>query len=129
MNILKKENWWVWLLLLLFSEGTAALVLGALLDCFNKEAWYAKWYIWLIGLLLFIFPFAVMVTVLLIQMTSLAAVKLDVQGKEFYLSPYIWIILVIIPIIGWICLGLLFLYLNIGILVQLYNGAGEKYIS
>ena len=92
MNILKKENWWVWLLLLLFSEGTAALVLGALLDCFNKEAWYAKWYIWLIGLLLFIFPFAVMVTVLLIQMTSLAAVKLDVQGKEFYLSPYIWII-------------------------------------
>lgn len=129
MNILKKENWWVWLLLLLFSEGTAVLVLGALLDCFNKEAWYAKWYIWLIGLLLFIFPFAVMVTVLLIQMTSLAAAKLDVQGKEFYLSPYIWIILVIIPIIGWICLGLLFLYLNIGILVQLYNGAGEKYIS
>jgi len=129
MSILKKENWWVWLLLLLFSEGTAALVLGALLDCFNKEAWYAKWYIWLIGLLLFIFPFAVMVTVLLIQMTSLAAAKLDVQGKEFYLSPYIWIILVIIPIIGWICLGLLFLYLNIGILVQLYNGAGEKYIS
>jgi len=129
MSILKKENWWVWLLLLLFSEGTAALVLGALLDCFNKEAWYAKWYIWLIGLLLFIFPFAVMVTVLLIQMTSLAAAKLDVQGKEFYLSPYIWIILVIIPIIGWICLGLLFLYLNIGILVQLYNGEGEKYIS
>jgi len=39
MNILKKENWWIWLLLLLFSNGTSPLVLGALLNVYNKDAW------------------------------------------------------------------------------------------
>ena len=43
MKILKKENWWVWLLLFLFSEGTSNLVLGALLDVYDKKAWYTKW--------------------------------------------------------------------------------------
>ena len=48
MNILKKENWWIWLLLFLFSEGTSVLVLGAILDVFDKNAWYAKLKYWII---------------------------------------------------------------------------------
>lgn len=127
MKILKKENWWIWLLLLLFSEGSSTLVLGALLDNYNKNAWYTKWYYWIIGLI-FIFPFFIMVTVLNIQILSLTAAKLNVSGKELYLSPYIWLILLIIPILGWALFVVLYLYLEIDILIKLKNGEGEKYI-
>ena len=128
MNILKKENWWIWLLLLLFSQGSSTFVLGALLDVYDKKAWYTKWYIWIIGLLLVI-PFGVMVTAFTLEILTKTAAKLDVKGSEYYLSPYIWIILIIIPIIGWIIFAILTLYLEIAILVKLYAGNGEKYIS
>ena len=129
MELLKKENWWIWLLLLLFSGGTSSVVLGALLGTFDKNAWYAKWYIWVFGLALLFLPFCVMVGVFIIQFTCLAAAKLDVKGSEFYLSPYIWIILLIVPIIGWVIFIVLLLYLDIDILVQLHKGVGEKYID
>lgn len=127
MKILKKENWWIWLLLLLFSEGSSTLVLGALLDNYNEKAWYTKWYYWVIGLI-FIFPFFIMITVLNIKILSLTAAKLNVSGKELYLSPYIWLILLIIPILGWALFVVLYLYLEIDILIKLKNGEGEKYI-
>ena len=127
MKILKKENWWVWLLLLLFSQGSSNFVLGALLDVYDKKAWYTRWYIWVIGLVLII-PFGVMVTVFTLQILSKTAAKLDVKGSEYYLSPYIWIILIIIPFIGWIAFAALTLYLEIAILVKLHAGNGEKYI-
>lgn len=127
MYLLKKENWWIWLILLIFSSGASPVVLGALLNIYDKKAWYAKWYIWVIGLVL-VLPFIVMVTTFQIQITSQTAAKLDVRGKEYYLSPYIWIILLVIPIIGWIAFAVLFLYLNITTLVKLHNGNGEKYI-
>ncbi len=128
MKVLKHENWWIWLLLMLFSGGSSTLVLGALLDVYNSKAWYTKWYIWVIGLIL-LFPFYIMVYVLNIDVTSKTAYKLGVKGKDYYLSPYIWIILIIIPIIGWIFFAVLLIYLNIAILVKLKNGEGEKYID
>ena len=127
MKILKKENWWVWLLLFLFSEGSSNLVLGALLDVYDKNAWYTKWYIWVIGLVLII-PFGIMITAFTLEILSKTAAKLDVKGSEYYLSPYIWIILIIIPFIGWIAFAVLMLYLEIAILVKLHAGNGEKYI-
>ena len=128
MKILKKENWWIWLLLFLFSEGTSNLVLGALLDVYDKKAWYTKWYIWVIGLLLII-PFGVMITAFTLEILSKTAAKLEVKGSEYYLSPYVWIILIIIPFIGWIVFVVLMLYLEIAILVKLHAGNGEKYIN
>ena len=127
MGLLKKENWWVWLLLFLFSNGASAIVLGAMLNLFNKNAWYTKWYIWVVGLLLLL-PFPIMVCILMIDIITKTAGMLDVKGKEYYLSPYIWIILLIIPFIGWLGFAALFLYINIAILVNLYKGKGEKYI-
>lgn len=127
MKILKKENWWIWLLLILFSEGTSNLVLGALLDVYDKNAWYTKWYIWVIGLVLII-PFTVMITAFTLEILCKTAAKLDVKGSEYYLSPYIWIILIIIPFMGWIAFVALMLYLEIAILVKLHAGNGEKYI-
>ena len=128
MKILKKENWWIWLLLFLFSEGTSTIVLGALLDVFNKKAWYANWKYWLIGLI-FIIPFMFMISVFSIEILCKTAAKLDVKGKDYYLSPYIWLILLIIPFIGWIMFAFLILYLNISILVNLHKGNAEKYIK
>ena len=129
MNILKKENWWVWLLLMLFSNGTSTLVLGALLDVYDKNAWYAKWYYGIIGLLCFMFPFFVMIYIFQIQILCETCAKLEVPGKELYLSPYLWILGVIIPILGW-CLGFIaILYLMIFSLIYLYKGKGEIYVK
>lgn len=129
MELLKRENWWIWLLLLLFSSGSSIIALSALLNLFDKDAWYAKWYYWVIGLLLFVFPFFIMISVFYIEMTCKVAYKLNIKGSEYYLSPYIWLILIIIPFIGWLGFIVFFLYLNIAILLNLYKGYGEKYIK
>ena len=127
MKILKQENWWVWLLLLIFSSGASTLVLGALLDVFDKNAWYTKWYYWVIALICFIFPAFIMLYIFLIQILCLTACKLKVPGKEIYLTPYTWILCLIIPIIGWILLLVMLLYLQIWTIVMLYRGAGEDF--
>lgn len=128
MNILKRENWWIWLLLAFASSGVSTIVLGALLDCFDKDAWYANWKYWLIGFLCFILPGYIMIIVFMIQMLCKVSEKLEVPGKELYLSPYFWIIGFIIPILGWIFIIVVLSYLKIWNLVMLYKGKGEKYI-
>lgn len=125
MDLLKKENWWIWLILLLFSSGASPIVLGAMLNIFEKDAWYTKWYIWAIGLILII-PFVVMIYILYISITCKTAAKLEIKGYEYYLSPYIWMILIIIPFIGWIIFIVLYIYLNIQIILKLKAGKAEK---
>lgn len=122
MELLKKENWWIWLFLMIFGNGSATIVLAALLGLLKKKAWYANWKNWVLGLALLIFPAIVMFYILMIQTTSQVAAKLGVKGHEYYLSPYIWLLLVIIPIIGWLIMIILYLYLNISILIALYKG-------
>ena len=95
-------------------------------DVFDENAWYAKWQNWLLGLILFIFPITIMAIIFILQMTCLVAAKLEVPGKEIYLSPYIWILCLIIPIIGWVFLCVMALYLEIWILVMLSRGKGES---
>ncbi len=127
MKILKKENWWIWLMLFIFSSSGSTIILGALLDVFDKKAWYANWKNWLIAFLCLIFPLFIMMSVFLVQITCLTASKLEVPGKEIYLSPSIWILLLIIPIIGWILFFVLYMYISIWTIVMLYRGKGEKY--
>lgn len=57
-----------------------------------------------------------------IQILALVNAKLKTPGSEIYLSPYIWILCLIIPIIGWIMFIVMFLYLQIWYLVMLYRG-------
>lgn len=128
MDLLKKENWWVWLLLSFVTGGAACVMLGALLDCFDKNKWYANWKNWLIGFVCLIFPVVIMITILIIEITAESAAKLNIPGKELYLSPYVWLLCLIIPFIGWTMLAVLYLYLNIMIIVNLYRGEGEQYI-
>lgn len=128
MNLLKRENYWFWIIMYFIGNGISMMVLGALLNVYDKDAWYANWKNWLIGLLLFVFPVFIMFAVFMIQITVTVAAKLNVPGKEIYLTPYFWIICLLIPIIGWFAMGALSLYLSIMIIIQLYNGEGEQYI-
>lgn len=128
MNLLKRENWWVWLLLTLFTSGGSCVLLGALFDCFDKDAWYAKWENWLIGFICFVFPAVIMAAIFFIEMTCKTAAKLNISGKELYLSPYVWIICIIIPFIGWLLFSVMVLYLTIMVLVKLHDGEAEKFI-
>ncbi len=128
MDLLKKEYWWVWLLFLLFGNTITTFILGAFLDVYDKNAWYANWRNWLLGLVLFIFPFFIMLAIFYVQITIKIAEKLDVYGKEWYSSPYVWILCCVMPIIGWIILPFMFLFLQISIIIQLSKGEGEKYI-
>lgn len=166
MELLKKENWWVWLLLALLSGGSSTLILGALLNIYDSEAWYAKWFHKLpkalgIGILFVMALVTILPTIvvsfsfiveipeaksmntllgvlgllylivsgifLIFQIQILAQVnaKLKSPGGEIYLSPYIWILGLIIPIIGWILLIVMYLYLQIWYLVMLYRGSLE----
>ncbi len=125
--LLKKDKWWVWLISTLFGGFVAYFLLGFLLDVYNKDAWYAKWQNWVLSLILFVFPFFIMFVVFDLVVTSKICAKLEVPGTEIYLSPYIWLFLLIVPIIGWILLMVLIVYLKIWIVVMLYRGYGEKY--
>jgi len=128
MDLLKRENWWVWLILTIFTGSASTLLLGALIGCFKKDAWYADWKNWALGFLLFIIPGLVMISVFIIQMTCEVASKLEVPGSELYLSPYIWILCLIIPVIGWICFSVMMFYLTLWNIVMLNRGKAERYI-
>ena len=125
MNLLKKENWWIWLLLLIFSSGSHNFVLGALLDLYDKNAWYAKKKNWILGFVLGIVPGIIMVMIFYLQILCLTNAKLKTPGKEIYLSPYIWCLYLIIPIIGWIVFIVQILYLTIWPIIMLKDGNGE----
>lgn len=127
MDILKKENYWIWFLLFFFSGGSSNLVLGALLDVFDKESWYAKPRNWILGFVCLIIPFFVMIMVFYLQILCKTNAKLGTPGKEIYLSPYIWILYLIVPIIGWIIFLVQAIYLSIWPVVMLYKGNGELY--
>lgn len=129
MELLKKENWWVNLLLTLFTDGFYSFILGIFLKVYNKDAWYTKWYYWGLGLVCLIFPAFIMLAVFSIQISIEVAKKLDVPGKEIYASPYVWIICVIVPIIGWVFLAVLSFYLTFWPIVMLAKGNGEKYLN
>lgn len=128
MNLLKRENWWIWLLLFL-SGGSQNLILSSMLDLYDKNEWYAKAGNWILASVCFVFPFFIMFTVFTLESTCMVAAKLNVPGKEIYNTPYTWILCIIVPIFGWILGIVMALYLNIDILIQLAHGEAEQYIK
>lgn len=63
-----------------------------------------------------------------IQITVETCKKLEVPGDELYTNIGVWILCIIIPIVGWLGLAVLSIYLEVYIFIQLYNGKGEQYI-
>ena len=125
MKVLKRENWWVWLFFTFITFGISNIFLAKCLDVVEDNKWYSDITNWVLGILLCIFPFFIMAVVFEIQMTINAARKLCVTGEPIYTSPYIWLILFIIPVFGWILFIVMYLYLNIWIVIKLYEGKGE----
>jgi len=125
MSLLKKSNWFVCLILTICTPGLFSFILAYELKLIDKNAWYMKWQYWVFGTICLIFPVFIMLLVFIVQMMVTVANKLDVPGKELYYSPYTWIICLIIPIVGWVLLFVMFIYINIWIIVMLYKGKGE----
>lgn len=128
MKLLKRENWWFWLVLHFITGGMDILLLGLFLDVYENDAWYTKWQYWLVGTLLMV-TLPIMLGVLMLQTLANIAKKFGISGHEYYLSPYIWIICVIIPIFGWIIFAVMVIYLMITVLMALYQGKAEKFIK
>lgn len=128
MKLLKKENWYIWLLFAFGTSNISIFFLGALLDVYEENAWYTHWYYWVLGIICLFIPFIIMFMVFYLQTLTKVCKKLDVQGSELYSLPYVWIVCFIIPVIGWVLLATLLIYLHIWYLVKLYQGNGEKYI-
>lgn len=129
MNLLKKKYWWFWLVAGIFSSFTSYIFLAYLLGCFDKNAWYAKPKNWIIGALCLFVPFVVMGYILMIEMACKCASKLGVAGSEIYLSPVIWLLVLCIPVLGWLAFMFMVLYVMIFPLIELRNGKAEKYIE
>ncbi len=129
MDFLKKNNWWLCLIINILTCGIFYIVLAKFMNLFDKDAWYMnKWY-WIFGTLCLIFPAFLMLIIFSIQMNCKVANALDVSGSNIYNIPYTWILLIIVPILGWVLLIILLLYILIMPNVKLFQGYGEKFIK
>ena len=129
MNLLKKRNWWIYLLLTIITLGLYNLVLANHLDVYEEEAWYQDWRYWFFGGLCFVFPIIIMSLIFVIQITCQVASRLNVPGSDIYNIPYSWILCIIVPIIGWSLIIVMLLYILLWIVVMLAKGEGEHYIN
>lgn len=127
MELLKRENTWIWILLFFLTGGASIFMLGALLGVYKKGAWYSKWYYWVLGVITII-PALIMVIVLFLTTLTKISKKLGVAGSEIYAFPYSWILCIIVPILGWVLLFIMLIYLTVWHLVKLNQGGAEKYI-
>lgn len=128
MNLLKKRNWFICLLLNILTLGIFNLVLAGFLNLYSKDAWYKKWQYWFFGGLCLIFPIFILLLVLIVQMICEVADALNVPGSGLYNCPYTWIVCIIVPVVGWILLLVMLIYIMVWSIVMLYQGEGEKYL-
>lgn len=126
--LLKRNFSWLWLLFNILTGGISTLFLGSLLDVYDKDGWYTKWYYWVLGLLFGFLPAFIMLFILIIQITTKVCLKLEVPGGELYSLPYPWLLGIIIPFVGWAAFVILLFYLNLWYFIKLLQGKGEKYI-
>ena len=129
MKLLKRENWVIWFVLCLLTQGLSNIVLAYLLNCFDKTAWYSRGRYWLLGGLCLFLPLIIMGFVFFVQMTVSVGKKLSVPGEEIYGCPYIWILCIIVPLIGWTLFIVMLLYIIVWPFIMISKGKGEQYIE
>jgi hypothetical protein len=113
MNLLKKQNWWICVLLNIVTLGLFTFFVAGKLDVYEDDAWYNHWYYWVLGFLCFIIPGLIMFVIFSIESACLVCAKLNVPGQEIYNLPYSWILCLIIPILGWTLFIIMFVYVHI----------------
>ena len=116
---LKEKNFWIYVVLNVVTFGLFTFYIAYKLDLYDKSAWYYRWYYWVLGFLLGIFPGLIMFLVFSVQIGSLVSARLDVPGKEMYLPPYVWIVSLIVPILGWTLFIILYFYVHFWYLFSL----------
>lgn len=129
MSLLKKEIWFIDLILVVFTGGFIHLGFATLMNLYDEKAWYSNYKYWLAGFLCLIFPIVIMVIIFLVQMIVKVAEALEVPGKQIYNSPYAWILCLILPIIGWVIFFVMLIYITIWPVIMIYQGYGEKYLK
>lgn len=128
MSLLRKENWFVYVFVTFFAQGIFTFALANDLNLYEKDAWYHKWYYWVIGTIFFVFPALIMLVVFNITMQIKICEALNVKGKEIYSLPYPWIVSLIVPILGWATFIVMLLHIYYYPAVCIYKGEGEKLI-
>ena len=126
--MLKKQNWWIGFVLNILTLGLIVFIFGKKLSVYQKNAWYTNIYYWILGIICGFFPALIMFFIFNVQISILVSEKLDVPLKKIYTLPYIWVLGIIIPIIGWITLILLFIYTHLWYFISIMQGKVEKYI-
>ena len=111
--MLKKEHSIIYLILNVLTLGFFTFYIAYKLDLYEEDAWYTRWYYWVLGFMLGIIPGLVMLLVFSIKMGILVSEKLKVPGTELYAFPYTWIICLIVPILGWTLFVLLYIYIHV----------------
>lgn len=127
--MLKKENWFICLILNILTCGLFTFYIGKKLDVYDKDEWYCSWYAWILGLLFGLYPFVFMFILFYIQIGVRVSKKIGVPLDNFYCFPYVWIFGIIVPLLGWSIFILLLVYTHIWYVIYLKRGYGEKYIK
>lgn len=137
MDLLKRENTIVWIILYIITFGFSNTLLAHQMKLLKKGEWYTK-ALYIVPLMFLSFgtalispiaPFLILLFIFNYQTTILIANKLNLPGYEYYNSPYIIIGLGLIPVIGWSIIISLFIFLNIYIIKKISNGECEKFIE
>ena len=72
---LKEKNFWIYVVLNVVTFGLFTFYIAYKLDLYDKSAWYYRWYYWVLGFLLGIFPGLIMFLVFSVQIGSLVSAK------------------------------------------------------
>lgn len=123
--MVKRKHAVIWFLLSLVTFNISILFLGKKLKVYKKNAWYTKWYYWVLSAAFLILPAIIMLAIFVIQTNVKICAKFGVAGKEIYTLPYVWIASLIIPIIGWTLFLILLLYIYVMYILELFRGSGE----
>lgn len=127
--LLRKDKWLVYLILNVITLGLVNFIMADMMELYDDNAWYTKRTYWFLAALCFIFPVILMFIVFLVQISVEVAKTLKVNGEKIYNNVYIWILCLIIPVVGWILLIVMYLYIIFFSAIAIYNGKGEKYLK
>lgn len=119
MSKLKKKNIWLYVVLNVVTLGLFTFYIAYKLDLYDKNAWYHRWYYWVLGFMMGIFPGLIMFLIFSIKTGCLVSAELKVPGEEIYLLPYSWIVSLIVPILGWTLFIILYVYVHFWYLFSL----------
>lgn len=121
MKGLKKENWPIYLILNILTLGFYTFYIAYRLDLYEKDAWYHRWYYWVLGFICGIIPGILMFLIFSVKIGCLVSAKLKVPGDEIYSFPYAWILCTIVPILGWVLFIILYVYVHIWYVFKIKN--------